>query len=161
MLSCSLLFLVGNWIVFFKKGVCRNNLRSRMTVCFSETDFIHFCQIPGMLPVPNFLNLPLGSLVTEVTLNHTSVQFCSVTQSIDCSMPGFPVHHQLLQLAQTYVQVSDAIQPPHPLLSPSPPAFSLSPSLFQWVSSLHHMAKVLEFQLQHQSFQWIFRTEFL
>ena len=102
-----------------------------MTVYFSETDFIHFCQIPGMLAVPNFLNLPLGSLVTEVTLNHTSVQFCSVTQSIDCSMPGFPVHHQLLQLAQTYVQVSDAIQPPHPLSSPSPRAFSLSLSLFQ------------------------------
>ena len=70
--------------------------------------------------------------------------------------PGFPVHHQLLELAQTHVhRVSDAIQPSHPLLSPSPPAFSLSQhqGVFQGVSSLHQVAKVLEFQLQHQSFQ--------
>ena len=58
---------------------------------------------------------------------------------------------------------SDAIQPSHPLLSPSPPAFNLSQhqGLFQWVGSSHQVAKVLEFQLQHQSFQWIFRTDFL
>ena len=73
-----------------------------------------------------------------------------------CSMPGFPVHHQLLGLTQTYVRrVSDAIQPYHPMLSPSSPAFSLSQhqGLFQGVSSSHQVAKVLEFQLQHQSFQ--------
>ena len=66
--------------------------------------------------------------------------------------------------AQTHVhQVGDAIQPSYPLLSPSPPAFSLSQHQghFQWVSSLHQVAKVLEFQLQHQSFQWIFRTDLL
>ena len=58
---------------------------------------------------------------------------------------------------------SDAIQPSHPLLSPSPPAFNPSQhqSLFKWVSSSHQGAKVLEFQLQHQFFQWIFRTHFL
>ena len=75
---------------------------------------------------------------------------------MDCSMPGFPVYHQLLELTQTYVhRVGDAIQPSHPLLSSSPPAFNLSQhqSLFQSVSSLHQVAKVLEFQLQHQSFQ--------
>ena len=79
-------------------------------------------------------------------------------------MPGFPVHHQLTQLTQTHVhQVGDAIQPSHPLSSPSPPAFNLSQhqGLFQWVSSSHQVAKVLEFQLQHWSFQWIFRTDFL
>ena len=83
---------------------------------------------------------------------------------MNCSMPGFPVHHQLLELAQTHVhRVSDAIQPSHSLLSPSPPAFNLSQhqGLFQWVSSLHQVAKVLEFQLQHQSFQWILRNNFL
>ena len=83
---------------------------------------------------------------------------------MDCSMPGFPVHHQHLELAQTHVhQVSDAIQPSHPLSSPSLPAFNLShhQGLFQWVSSSNQVAKVLEFQLQHQSFQWIFRTDFL
>ena len=67
------------------------------------------------------------------------------------------------ELAQTHVHwVGDAVQPSHPLLSPSPPAFNLSQhqGLFQWVSSLHQVAKVLELQLQHQSFQWIFRIDF-
>ena len=66
------------------------------------------------------------------------------------STPGLPVHHQLLELIQTHVhRVSDAIQPSHPLLSPSPPALNLSKhqGLFKWVSSSHQMAKVLEFQL--------------
>ena len=69
---------------------------------------------------------------------------------MDCSKPGFPVHHHLLELVQTCVRwVGDSIQPSHPLLSPSPPAFNLSQhqSLFQWVSSSHQVAKVLEFQL--------------
>ena len=72
---------------------------------------------------------------------------------MDCSKPGLPVHHQLPEFTQTHVhRVSDAIQPSHPLSSPSPPALNLSQhqSLFQWVSSLHQVAKVLEFQLQHQ-----------
>ena len=76
---------------------------------------------------------------------------------MDCSTPGFPVHHQLPELTQTHVHwVGDAIQPSHPLSSPSPPTFNLSQhqDLFQWVTSLHQVAKVLEFQLQHQSLQW-------
>ena len=100
---------------------------------------------------------------------NSSVQFSpSVTSDfcdpMECSAPGFPVHHQLPELAQTHVHhVSDAIQPSHPLSSPSPPAFNLSQhqGLSKWVSSLHQVAKVLEFQLQHQSFQWILRTDFL
>ena len=83
---------------------------------------------------------------------------------MDCSTPGLPVHHQLPELTQTHVcWVSDAIQPSHPLSSPSPPALSLSQHqyLFKWVSSLHQVAKVLEFQLQHQSFQWTPRTHLL
>ena len=82
---------------------------------------------------------------------------------MDCSTLGLPVRHQFLEFTQTYVHwVSDTIQPSHPLSSSSPPAFSLlqDHSLFQWVSSLHQVAKVLVFQLQHQSFQWIFRTDF-
>ena len=82
----------------------------------------------------------------------------------DCSTPGFPVHHQLQEFTQTHVHwVKDAIQPSHPLSSPSPPAFTLSQhqGLFQWVGCLHQVSKVLELQLQHQSFQWIFRTDFL
>ena len=102
---------------------------------------------------------------------HSSVQFSSIVQSCltlcnpkHCNTSGFPVLHQLPELAQTHVhQVSDAIQPSHPLSSPSPPAFNLSQhqGLFKWVSSSKQVAKVLESQLQHQSFQWIFRTDFL
>ena len=83
-----------------------------------------------------------------------SVQFiCSVVSDsvtpMDCSVPGFHVHHQLPELAQTYLhQVSDAIQPSHPLSSASPFNLSQHQGLFQGVSSLHQMAKVLEFQLQ-------------
>ena len=77
---------------------------------------------------------------------------------MDCSTPGFSVRHQFLEFTQTHVHwVSDAIQPSHPLLSPSSPAFNLSQhqGLFKWVSSSHQVVKILEFQLQHQSFQWI------
>ena len=99
------------------------------------------------------------------------VQFSSVAQScptlsnpMDCSMSGFPVHHQPPELAQTHVHwVSNAIQPSHPLSSPSPPSINLSQhqGLFKWVSSSHQVSKVLELelQLQHRSFQWIFRTD--
>ena len=92
-----------------------------------------------------------------------SFQFSSVTQScptlhdpMNCSTAGLPVHHQLPEFTQTHVhRVSDAIQPSHPLSSPSPLALNPSQhqSLFQWVNSLHEVAKVLEFQLQHHSFQ--------
>ena len=78
--------------------------------------------------------------------------------------PGFPVYHQLPELAQTHVHwVGDAIQPSHPLSSHSLPDFNLSQhqGLFHWASSSYQVAKILEFQLQHQSFQWIFRTDFL
>ena len=66
---------------------------------------------------------------------------------MDCSLPGFPDHHQLLELTQTHVHwVGDAIQPSHPLSSPSPPAFNLPQHQghFQWVSSLHQVVQVLE-----------------
>ena len=80
------------------------------------------------------------------------------------SMPGFPVYYQLPELAQTHVHwVGDVIQPSYALSSPSPPAFNFSQhqGLFKWVSSLHQVAKILEFHIHHQSFQWIFRTDFL
>ena len=103
----------------------------------------------------------------KLTLNRIwhSVQFsCSVVSDslrpMNRSTPGLPVHHQLPEFTQTHVhRVGDAIQPSHPLLSPSP-AFSLSQqqALFQWISSLHQVAKVLE--LQNQYFQWILRLIF-
>ena len=94
---------------------------------------------------------------------YSLVQFSSVAQScqalcdpMNCSTPGLPVHHQLLEFTQTHVhQVGDATQPSHPLLSPSPLALNLfqDQGIFQRISSSHQVAKVLEFQLQHQSFQ--------
>ena len=96
---------------------------------------------------------------------------CSVAQLcltfchlINCSMQGFPVLHYLPGFTQTHVHwVSDVIQPSHPLSTPSPPAVNLAQhqGLFQWVDSSYQAPKVLEFQLQHQSFQWIFRVDFL
>ena len=105
--------------------------------------------------------------IYKYLVNIASVQFsCSVVSNSlrPCSMPGLPVQYQLPEFTQTHVHwVSDAIEPSHPLLPPSPPAFDLSQEqdLFQWVSSSHRVVKVLQLQLQHQSFQWIFRTDFL
>ena len=97
-------------------------------------------------------------------LNH--VQLCD---PMDCSMSGLTIHYQLSESTQTHVHwVVDAIQPSHPLSSPSLPVLNLSQhqGLFKWVSSSHQVAKGLEFQLQHQSFQWTpgllsFRTDWL
>ena len=93
-----------------------------------------------------------------------SLSRVSLCDPMDCSMPGFAVHHQLPELAQTHVHwVGDAIQTSCPLLSPFPPAFCLSQhqGLFQWISSLYQVAKIVEFQLYHQSFKCIFSIDFL
>ena len=103
-------------------------------------------------------SVPCAALSGQIT---SVAQLClTLCHPTDCSTWGFPVHHQLPELAQTHVpRVSDAIQPSHPLSSPSPPTFNPSQhqGLYQWVSSLHQVAKVLELQLQPQSFQWIFQ----
>ena len=129
------------------------------------------------MPSGSFLNVftwltrtfIIWPLLTTVLFKY--LQFNSVAQSyptlcdpMNRSTPGLPVHHQLLEFTQTHVHlVSDSIQPSHPLSSPSPPA--LNPSqhqgFFQWVNSSHEVAKVLEFQLQHQSFQWTPKTGLL
>ena len=97
-------------------------------------------------------------------MDPVSVQFSSATQScptlcnlMECSTQGLPVHQQLPEFTQTHIhQVSDANQPSHPLSSPFSSTFNLSQhqGLFQWVNFSHEVAKVLEFQPQHQSFQW-------
>ena len=96
---------------------------------------------------------------------------CSVAQLcltlcdlMDCSTPGLPAHPQLPEFTQTHLhRIGDATQPSHPLSFPSPPTFNLSQhqGLFQWVSSSHQVARVLEPQLQHHSFQWRFRIQLL
>ena len=102
-----------------------------------------------------------GSLLTMDAVQFSSVQLLSrvrlFANPMDCSTPGLPVHHQLLEFTQTHVHwVGDAIQPCHPLWSPSPPAFNLSQhqGLFHWVSSPHQVAKLakaLEFLRWSQS----------
>ena len=126
--------------------------------------FFHFLQIFSHPPV----------FVNQLVVSHIFLwwyQFSSVAQScltlcdpMNHSTPGLLIHHQLLEFTQTHVhRVSDAIQPSHPLLSPSPPALNLSQhqGLLKWVSSLHQMVKVLKFQPQHQSFQRTPRTGLL
>ena len=119
----------------------------------SSPFWVHFS--PSCLPQERFLKLQFSSVA----------QFCpTLCDPMSPSTPGLPVHHQLLELAQTHVHcVGDDIQPSHPLWSPFPPA--LNPSqhqgLFQFVSSSHQVAKRLEFQLQHQSFQRTVRIDLL
>ena len=103
-----------------------------------------------------------GTMVRIFLFLFSHLAFSNSLRSMNYSMQGLPVLHNLWEFAQTHVHwVSDAIQPSHPLSSPSP-AFNLSQhqGLFQLVSSSYQVAKVLELQLQHQSFQWIFRIDF-
>ena len=106
-------------------------------------------------PLPGMLDNILGMMYYCCSV----AQWCpTLCDPIDCSTPGFLVLHHPPELTQTCVHwVGDTIQPSRPLLSLSPPTFNLSrhQRLFSWVSSLHQVAKLLE--LQHQSFQWIFR----
>ena len=100
-----------------------------------------------------------ASCIWWVTIMLLQFLCCSVSKScptlcnpMDCSMPGFPVFHCLPEFAQTHVHwVDDTMEPSHPLLPPSPPALSLSQH--QGLFQSHQVAKVLELQLQHQSFQ--------
>ena len=100
-----------------------------------------------------------------ISSSNSVTQLCPpLCNPMNCSTSVLPIHHQLLDSTQTHAHwVGDAIQPSHPLLSPSPPALNLSQheGLFRWVSSFHQVAKILEFQLQHQSFQWTPRTDLL
>ena len=128
-------------------------LKNQAPVCPFILVFTHLI---SCIPVPNYF---------------PSVQFSSVTQScstlcdpMNYSTLCLPVHHQLPESTQAHVHwVGDAIQPSHPLLSPSPPALNHSQhqGIFKWVSPSHQVAKVLEFQPEHQSFQWTPRTDLL
>ena len=106
-------------------------------------------------------NWDRSSSSSSTSIAHSCPTLCD---PMNRSMPGLPVYHKLPDFTQTHAhQVGEAIQPSHPLSSPSPPApnHSQHQGLFQWVNSSHEVAKVLEFQLQHQSFQWTPRTDLL
>ena len=115
--------------------------------------------IEGSSTIICFSTLLVVQWVSAVT------QSClTLCDPMDCSTPGVPVFHHLLEHAQTHVHwVGDAIQPSHPLSFSSPCAFNLSQhqGLSRWVGSLHQVAKVWQFQHQHQSFGWIFSTDIL
>ena len=126
-----------------------------------------YCYVSSM--EPHGLRTQLGGSIRNrnVTVYPLYCCCCSVAQlcptlcdPMNCSTSGFPVLHYLPEFAQTHVLwVDDAIQPFHPLLPSGPLALNLSQR--QWVGSLHQVAKVLELQLQHPPFQWIFRVDFL
>ena len=142
----------------------KNFQMSKLSLEKEEKPEIKFANIRWITEKPKEFQKNIYLCFVNYTKAYDGVQFSSVVQlrptlcdPSDFSTSGFPVHHQLLELAQTQVHwVGDAIQPSHPLSSPSPPAFNLSQhqGLFQRASSSHQVAKVLE--LQHQFFQWIF-----
>ena len=152
-------FFMEQLLIFFSGWFCNNTF----SIYFQYVNI-------NSVSLASKKHIIIVQLYNELTVKWRS-QFSSVAQScptvcdpMDCSMPGLPVHHQLPEPTQTHVHwVSDAIQPSHPLSSPSPPAPNLSQhqGLFKWVSSSHQVSKVLEFQLQHQSFQRTPRTDLL
>ena len=141
------LILRGEWL---------SNLHVLSYVCFSS-----LCILSSLFAIYccSWKGYDLFPFSSVQSLSH--VWLCD---PVNRSMAGLPVHHQLPESTQTHVHwVGDAIQPSHPLSSPSPSALDLSQhqGLFKWVSSSHQVAKVLELQLQNQSFQWIPRTDLL
>ena len=152
--------LKSDWLYFCSQR-CRSSMQSAKTRLGGD------CGSDHELLIAKF-RLKLKK-VRKTTTPFSSVQ--SVTQlcptccnPMNCSRPGLPVHYQLPEFPQTHVhRVGDAIQPSHPLWSPSPPAPNPSQhqGLFQWVNSSHEVAKGLEFQVQHQPFQWTPRTDLL
>ena len=157
-------------MLFFKKNSLKYSWFNFCCIAVTYI-YVHFFIFFSIMVYHRRLNLIPCERQKDLICVYVSVQFSSVGQScptfcnpMDCSTPGLPVHHQLPEVTQTHVYwVGDAIQPSYPLSSPSPPTFNVSQhqGLFKWVSSLHLMAKVLEFQLWHQSFPWIFKTDFL
>ena len=108
--------------------------------------FLKFDNLEFLLIFKLFVIKPISSVQFSLSVVLT------LYVPMNHSTPGLPVHHQLPEFTQTYVHwVSDAIQPSHPLSSSSPPAFNLSQhqGLFKWVSSSHHVAKILDYQLHH------------
>ena len=136
-------------------------LTNSIPIIYTSEVLVHRETYTGILIVIIFViasQIPSNSRITSVQFSRSVVS--DSLQPHGC----LPVHNQLPEFTQTHIHwVSDAIQPSHPLSSPSPPALNLSQhqGLFKCVGFSYQLAKVLELQLQHQSFQWIFRTDFL
>ena len=147
------------WILQYPADLSQLILNRTKKNCYISTVFVLF--------VFQFIWIYHNLFIHSVSNGYFSsaAQSCLILcDRMKYSTPGFPVHHQLLKLAQTHVhQIGDAVQPSHPLSSPSPPVVNLSQhqGIFQWVSSSHQVTKVSELQLRHQSFWWISRTDLL
>ena len=148
---------------------CQTWVKLQLALCLLLLMTLQLCHLPPPLPPlvgnSSCLFTPCQPLCTSCcTLS--SVQ--SLSRVWLCATPWTVAHQASLSITNSWglpklMSIGDAIQPSHPLSSPSPPTFSLSQNqgLFQWVSSSNQVAKGLEFQLHHQSFQWTFRTDFL
>jgi len=158
------LCLGHSWLILLKFNVpfssiehCRPPLL-RYFLCWPSTILPHSCLFPVSLYfLSDWLNI-------SCSFHFSSIAHSCLTLQPHKTQHTRPPYHPLLEFTQTHAHwVGNAIQPSHPLLSPSPPALNLSQhqGLFKWVSSWHQVAKVLEFQLQHQSFQWTPRTDLL
>ena len=161
--------VVGSLILWRNQVITSGNLSQRNSGCRDAWHSRGRCAII----ITNFDIVADGNICIQFN-SITQVKYfcccCSVAKfcltlcnSMDCSTPGFPVLHYLPEFAQIHVHwVSDTIQPFHPLPLSFSFAFNLSQhqSFFQWVGCSHQVAKILELQLQHQSFQWIFRVHF-
>ena len=154
---CWCSFILWQSFPFFVNPVCQ------------FTDIQPFFFLTAYSSYPPNLSDYLITVQTSLSIKSYSVQFSRSVMlhslwPMDCSTSGFPVHHQHPEFTQTQVhRVGDAIQPINPLLPPSPAVLNLSQhqGLFKWVSSSHQVTKVLEFQLQHHSFQWTPRADLL
>ena len=131
-------------------GDCSHEIKRRLLLGRIAMSSLHniFKSRDIPLPTKGLYGQSYGFSSSHQSVSSVTQSCLSLCNPMNCSMPGFPGHHQLPELTQTHThRVSDAIQPSHPLSSPSPPAFNLSQNqgLFQWVSYLHQVAKVLEF----------------
>ena len=166
--SHAIIFAISYWwyklaIICYRKKLCRD-LNKKGNVYWNN-----FGDWPSLSrPLSCSLTLIYPFIYQAIISPHQS---CSVAKScptlpdpMDYSMPGFPVPHHLPEFAQVHVHcIGDAIQPSHPLLYSSLSAFNLSQQqhLLQWVGCSHQVDQVLELQLQHQFFEWVFRVDFL
>ena len=150
---------------FYELLICESKIRSLLN-CISPKAMLkyYWCLIKWPWTRMCLLQMQLIKMRPSRSISSVIQLSPTLCDPINHSTPGLPVHHKLQEFTQTHVhRVSDAIQPLHPLSSPSPPAPNPSQhqGLFQWVNSSHEVVKVLEFQLQHQSFQWTPRTGLL
>ena len=173
LLSWQILLMQPNWGKALHQSLTWHANYSAQTIQSPPTEQPWYLSTSASPSVPfHWVGIPMVSFNQAPHSVWTMSGYCSCSVAKSCltlcnpmnhSTPVFPVLHYLPEFAQIHVHwVGDSIQPSHPLSSPSLPDFNLSQhqGLFKWVSSSNQMTSVLEFQLQHQSFQWIFRTDF-